>query len=179
MVGGEARIYFELRDVKDHYLQGIGGVTYALVGAITEDQLSLVDAIAEAIVNVLTGSNNESLAIEALDVGSGEIVVSAPGGASRTLPVRVVDAAAITRVDVWREDEPPRVGTPYSVHAEAFAGDEPVHAPTCAWTLDPEGALGLSASGAVATLQAAAPAEATVTCTIGSASAGLLVDFRP
>lgn len=93
MVGGEARIYFELRDVKDHYLQGIGGVTYALVGAITEDQLSLVDAIAEAIVNVLTGSNNESLAIEALDVGSGEIVVSAPGGASRTLPVRVVDAA--------------------------------------------------------------------------------------
>ena len=105
MVGGDATIYFDLRDTKDHYLQGIGGVSYSLSGQITADELGLIDALAEAIVNVLAGSNNESVAIEALGVGSGEIVALAPSGATLAVPVTVVGPEAITRVEVFGEGQ--------------------------------------------------------------------------
>lgn len=178
MVGGDATIYFDLRDTKDHYLQGIGGLTYELSGAITEDQLTLVDAIAEALVDILAGSNNESVAIEALGVGEGAVVASAPSGASRTIPVRVVDAAAITRVEVFGESEPAKVGSPYSLNADAFAGDEEVRSPECAWSIVPaDGDVELRPGRSTATLEAAAPTSATVTCTIGGVSGSLEVEF--
>ncbi|MCA9660900.1 MAG: hypothetical protein KC486_21335, partial [Myxococcales bacterium] len=180
MVGGESTIYFDLRDTKDHYLQGIGGVSYSLSGQITADELGLIDAIAEAIVNVLAGSNNESVAIEALGVGSGEIVALAPSGATLAVPVTVVGPEAITRVEVFGEDDPPRIGELYGLNADAFAGAEEVRSPECEWTVAPAdgGVTVRSASRSTISVESEVAASATVTCTIGGVSGSYEVRFE-
>ncbi|MEZ4381026.1 MAG: hypothetical protein R3A79_06740 [Nannocystaceae bacterium] len=179
MVGGESTIYFDLRDTKDHDLQGIGGVTYSLSGQITADELDLFDAIGQALVGALLGSNHESVAIEALGVGSGEILVEAASGAALAVPVTVVDEAAVTRVEVSGEEDPPVVGVTYSVHADAFAGAEEVRSPACAWTLDPpDGAVEVrSATRSAISVVSEVPASAAVTCTIGGVSGRYDVAF--
>ncbi|MCA9638284.1 MAG: hypothetical protein KC420_19780, partial [Myxococcales bacterium] len=119
MVGGDARIHLDLRDAADHHLQGIGGVSYTLSDELSEEEVNLIEAIAEAIAGIFGGLNNEGVAVEAIAVGSGSILVEAPSGAARTIPVRVVDAAAITRVELRGGDEGPTIGEPYNVDAAA------------------------------------------------------------
>jgi hypothetical protein len=181
MTGGTCTVNVELREDGEKRLVGVGGVDYILEGGISEVNVTLVDAIADLIVSMLVGSVDEYASIEALEPGSGNLSIMAPSGVSYNVPVAVVDASVVTRVDLVYEEAFAESGdTALHIDAEAFAGGEPVHSPECAWSLTPpDGPVVIDYSGRDwVQLHTPTPATAEIACTVGSATGSRTVVFR-
>jgi hypothetical protein len=179
MVGGSRTLYIDLDDARGRELKGIGGVDYTLYGGITEEQVTLVDALADFIVSILVGTVREYVTIEAMAPGLGTISVEAPSGASLDIPAQVVVPDDVTSLDLVLEEEAV-VGEEAHVEAIAEMDGERIYSPGCEWTLDPaEGPVTIDSWGrGSVSLEATAPASATVTCTVGELSDSLTVTFR-
>lgn len=182
MVEGSASVPIELLDERGCRMVGIGGVDYALGGGISETQVTLVDALAAWLFESIFGSAvTESLSIDALALGTGSVSVSAPSGAAFDFSISVVDASAVASVTLHTSPDPMTVGSSYSVTADARdASGVVVHSPECAWTIDPAtGPVELSSIGRdAAYVQATAPGQAVVHCSIGDAAGELPVAFQ-
>jgi hypothetical protein len=179
MVGGERTIYLDLRDADRNELVGVGGVDYTLTGGLAEEHFTLVDAFADLLVSILVGTTQDYVTVEALALGSGALVVSAPSGASLSIPARIVDESAVTAVTLEGEATGP-VGETINLDARALAGDERVHDPLCAWSIEPaEGPVAIDGEYRDSiSLEATSPGSATVTCSVGTASDSRTVRFE-
>lgn len=180
MVGGTDGLGIDLFDNRDRDLKGYGGVDYALTGSIGETELTLVSALADAIAAAFVGSTSESASVEALAVGDGQIEITAPSGASLTIPVEVVDETAVDRVEVEDATEEPSMSE--VVSASAFHADgEQIHEPECTWSIEPAGGpvTITSENRDSVTVTSDVSGSATVTCTVGSASGSGTVTFAP
>jgi hypothetical protein len=182
MTGGSRQVGMELRDDDDKRLVGVGGVDYIMEGGITEANVTLMDALADVIVSMLVGSVDEYVSLEALEPGSGNLSVLAPSGVFFNIPVAIVDAHAVTRVELSYDDEFAEAGnTGLHVDAGAFAGSEPVHSPECEWSLSPpDGPVFIDFSGRDwVEIQTPVPAAVEVICTVGTTTGSRTVTFRP
>lgn len=182
MVGGSRHVGIELRDDDENRLVGVGGVDYILEGGISEVNVTLVDALADLIVSMLVGSVDEYVDIEALVTGSGNLSILAPSGVFFNIPVAIVDASAVTRVEISYDEEYAEAGNSgLHVDAEAFSGAEPVHSPECEWSLNPpDGPVVADVTGRDwIEIQTPVPATVEVVCTLGSVSGRRTVTFRP
>jgi hypothetical protein len=177
--GGELRIDLILRDDSGDALIGIGGVTYAASGEVAGAALTLVDAATEAILEALFGAS-EYVRLRASAAGAGEVEVRAVSGVALELPIRIIDADAVTRVIIAPPEQPFRVGSSTTLVASALAGTEPAHSPPCAWTAPETGPIVASLLGrSTITLEATAAGQATVRCAVGDAEASITVDATP
>jgi hypothetical protein len=182
MTGGTCTVGIELREDGDKRLVGVGGVDYILEGGISEVNVTLVDALADLIVSMLIGSVDEYASIEALEPGGGSLSVMAPSGVSFNVPVAIVDASVVTRVEIAYDEEYAEAGdTALHIDAEAFSGGEPVHSPECQWSLTPpDGPVVIDYSGRDwVQLHTPTPASAEIACTVGSVTESRTVTFRP
>lgn len=180
MIGSSDGLGLDLFDASGRRLKGYGGVDYALSGSIGESQLGVESALVSAIAASFIGSTSEGASVDALELGEGEIQISAPSGAELTIPVEIVDESAVARVEV--PDVSGEAGFSESVDALTFADDgERIHEPTCEWSIEPaDGPVTLEApSNDSATVRSSVAGTATVTCTVGSQSASGTVTFAP
>jgi hypothetical protein len=164
MVGGHTSVPIELLDERGCKLVGAGGIDYVLQGGIGESQVTLIDALAAWLFEPFVGGIvAEQFSLDALALGSGEISMTAPSGASLVLPIAVVDASAVSKITLSATESGVRV-----------------HSPECAWTLLPEGGpVELSSSDRdTAFVTASTPGAATIQCTIGSARGELALNIE-
>jgi hypothetical protein len=160
---------------------GIGGVTYTLSGGITESEATIADAITDLLFGFLEGATDEGFRVDAVSVGSGRLTLAAPSGATKDIPVDVVDASSVARVTLTSPDLPLKVATGQPIDAAAFMSDDRViESPLCAWTLTPTSGSPLITDEGRDSLYvtADAAAAATVACVVGSANASLDVTWE-
>jgi len=180
VVGAELTVHLDLRDKGGQLLKGTGGVDYDLTGGIDEDCLTLGEAIAQMLLSPLFSTVEESVRIDAEELGAGAIEVTSPIGTKLTIPIAVVEPTAVTRVDLSTNILTLEVGDNVTVLAEFWAGDEPLHGAACEWTLDsPDGKVSIDAEGTNSvTVIATAPATASVTCDAGGVSQSRSLTFH-
>ncbi len=177
MLGGSGGLRLDLLDASGDELKGYGGVEYALSGGISQTQLGL---LADAIARAFVGSTSESLRLDALALGVGSVVVTAPSGAMLTIPVEVVDESAASSATV-SGDTTAQPGESATLDASVFASDgEEIHDPACAWTMTPiSGEVTISSTGRNSvTVSASSAGSASLTCTVGSAIGSATVTFQ-
>ncbi len=176
MTGGRGFVSFDLLDARDQPLQGYGGVDYAAAGGLAAGEITLVSALEETLTTSLSGSS-ERVTIEANAPGSGSVAVTAPSGATFSLPVQVVDASAVATVMI--EGGEYSAGPPISIVAQTFASDgEQIHSPECVWTVaTATGMVSTSSYRDTVTLTAETDASAVVTCAVGAANASATINF--
>lgn len=177
-VGGTITVYLDLFD-GSRRLKGFGGVDYELSGGLSEVEVTIVSALADAIISAFVGSTTESVRIEALELGAGGIrVTGMRGGASLDIPVEVVDESRVASVTV--SDATAEPGTYTSVSAQAFAANmDEIHSPTCEWTVEGTGVTVSSMTSSSISLTAETETSAQVSCTIGGATGTGTVTFEP
>ncbi len=179
MVGGAVDVRLTLRDGEGALLRGIGAVDYSFSGAVGPLPVSLEAAISKVLTAIFAGTVQEYVTVTAKTVGAGTLSATSPAGASLEVPMEIVDASAVTRIQVTSGEGTPILDDAYSVNAEAFAGDERVWSPKCAWSLDPaDGPVKMSPGRSTATLEASSPATVTATCAIGSSAGSMTLSFR-
>ncbi len=180
MMGGTSSFTLDLTDAQGRHLKGFGGVDYAYGGGIGETEVGVTSALADAIARFFAGSTREGASLDALAIGAGSIDVSAPSGATLSIPVEVVDESAVVSVTV--EDQTVELGSSASIGAHAFASDgEEIHDPVCEWTSSTTSgdAVVSGQDRNTVTLDASTQSSITVTCTIGGASGSGTVQFVP
>jgi hypothetical protein len=171
MEGGSMTIGIDLLDEAGCRLVGVGAAEYALEGGISEEQVTLVSALADWLVSLLVGSVDEYITAEATALGEGTLTATATGGASLELSFSVVDESSVDSVSLVAP-EGVEVGSAFSVSATATTADgERVHSPACAWTFTPTDAPieVVSSSRDAWSFQASAPTTFSVGCTVGAA----------
>ena len=179
LAGGDAQLTVDVLGDGEH-LKGYGGIEYELIGGISESEVSLGSALADAFVGALVGSNNEYVRIDAIALGAGQIRAVAVSGVELTVPVAIIDEADLTGIEL-QQSEALRANSddPSFIDAKVLAGVEPVHGAACDWSIEPaEGPITASFGSTSATLEASAPATAILTCTIGDHSADISVEAR-
>ena len=167
MSGGGVILSLTLRDADDEAMVGVGGVDYALEGGLTEAQVGLAEAIADAFAQALVGASEE-LDLLVADTGEGNVRVTAPSGATLSLPFAVVGPEVVSEVTVTAPDGLD-VGWSSNFQANAYAtGHERVHSPLCAWELtEIQGGVELSSmSRDTLWVTSSAPGSAVGRCTI-------------
>lgn len=176
-VGGEVQLGISLFHDGERMV-GVGGVDYAFDGGIGEQQVTLVEAIADWVLSGLLGTADEYADLEALALGSGSLTVSAPSGAELEVPVDIVDPSVVTRISLAMRSEPVD-GRSVIVDARAVTGSETVHAAPCVWALSPaDGPVLLDwATDTTAQLRTTEDSRATLSCAIADVSGRLAVEF--
>lgn len=150
-------------------LKGYGGLEYELTGGISESEITLVSALADAIVGVLVGSNNEYARIDATAIGSGEVRATALSGAELVIPIQVITEADLTGVELEQTDPLIVDGEdPSFIDARFVAGAEIAQGGACQWSIDPaDGPIAATFSSKSASLSATGAGSATLRCAIG------------
>jgi hypothetical protein len=167
MVGGHDSIHIDLFDANGDALKGFGGVDYEATDGIVAEQVTLTSALEDAIAQAFIGSTREMVSIDAFAVSQGALRVSAPSGATLTIPVEVVDASAVGQVTIENQTAEP--GSSITLYAQAFAGDaEEIHDPECAWTVTGDATVAGMGRDSI-TLSSDTATSAQVTCVIGDA----------
>ena len=181
MQGGRTSLDVTLRDEHGCRMVGVGGVEYVLSDGISEVQVGLADALFDWLFGgIFGGVVDEHVSIEALEVGEGKLEVRARRGPTASLPIAVVDASAVSSVELRLPSEIEQVGESYPVEARALLETgEHVRDPLCAWSLTPpDGPVTFSWTGRdSARVTSGTAAAATVSCRIGSAGGSIDVVF--
>jgi hypothetical protein len=179
MIGGGTSVNVDLKDENDCPMLGLGGVDYALSGGIAQGQVTLAELLLDFVFQQFISSADESFTLTADALGAGTIQISAPGGASSTVPVEVVDASGVATVTVHADgDFTP--GDSHEATAQAFTADERrVLSPKCEWALSPAtGPLSIkSTTRDSAYVYSDVVAEAELSCTIGATSGSTTIQF--
>jgi hypothetical protein len=181
MVGGSAHVRLDLQDERGCRLVGVGGVDYTLEGGISESEVTLTDAIAAWLFEGIGGSPvTEYFDVDAESVGTGQLAVRAPSGASVDIPIAVVDETAVAEVTLSASDDL-SVGSSSSVTARAEDADgNKIFDPSCSWSLEPAtGPITFASEHRDSAYVASdSVASATVRCDLGSATGTVDVSFR-
>lgn len=182
MSGGSDYIGLDLLDEDGCRMVGVGGVDYVLEGPVSESgEWLLIELAVEWIFEPWFGNRvDEGFWVQSEEEGEGQILVRAPSEVERAIPVAVVDASAVAEVvlpqpDVHALGETPR----YSAHAYDAEGTE-VRDPDCTWSIEPsDGPVQLGDIGRDSVeLTSTVPAQAVVTCQVGTALASMPVAFE-
>jgi hypothetical protein len=178
MIGGSVGLGVNLTDADDRTLKGYGGVDYVLSGGLSEVEVTLTTALAEAIARLFVGSTRESATIDAIALGEGMIEITARrGGATLTIPTEVVDTTAVARIEVADVEAEPGTTTSLSVRAFDASGEE-IHDPDCdAWTFAGTGVSSDGEGRGYISLTAATETTGTATCTLNGQMATGTVTF--
>jgi len=172
MTGGAVSVNLTLEDENGCALMGLGGVDYQLSGGISKGEVTILTQIVDWLLQPVISSMEESFTLNAQTVGAGSVEISAPSGATATLPVEVVDEASVAKVSLDVSDDL-ESGEMFTAEASAFTSDERrVYSPKCTWTLSPEtGPITIKSSTRdTALIKSDTPAEAELTCTIAGVS---------
>jgi hypothetical protein len=181
VAGGEKEVQLKLTSSDGTELKGVGAVDYAFMGGLTQSEVTLVSAIADAIASIFVGTTTEYAKLSAKAVGTGAVQITAPSGASFTLPAAVVDNSAITAVSISEGDlTETTAGSTTTVDIVAMAGDERAWSPKCDWTIDPPmgDVVITNAARDYAAVTSKVVASAKVTCTINGHAATSTVSFK-
>jgi hypothetical protein len=180
MEGGGKQVQLDVYDARGERLRGAGGLDYAFEGDVSAPPVTLESVLSAAVGAIFVGTSQEYVNVKAAAgaQGSGVIKATSPAGASFDIPVTVVTEAAVTRVTLTGESSPTRAEG-WHVGAEAFAGDERVYSPRCAWSMTETSGMRLASQGGEsATVESTVTGPVSITCTIGSQSATRSATFQ-
>jgi hypothetical protein len=169
----DAVIRLELYDDEGCRMVGTGAINYALAGDLSSENLDL-----DPENDIELNDSYEQLAVRGGTPASGGLAVIGPG-LQDELPVRILGPDDVAEIDMSDEIRVPAGSTSF-VYPYAFddGGDEILGA-HCEWTVSPpDSPIEIQDHGDSVELNSDTVTQATVTCTIGSASASMQVIYE-